>query len=284
MKCVSFSHAGRAGWGCISGDGIVDLGAAFGDRAPTLKSALGAGLLEEAAGIASRRAVDLRVEDVDFLPVVPDPDKIFCVGLNYESHRLEANLPPVEFPVIFLRVAASQTGHGQPIVRPRESRMLDFEGELAIVIARGGRRIRAEDALEHVAGYSLYNDASVRDWQRHTPQWGPGKNFDATGAFGPWLVTRDEIPEGTDLALETRLNGVTVQQGNSSDMIFSFARLIEYISTFTTLAPGDVIVTGTPAGVGGQRKPPLFMNDGDRIEVRSDRLGTLANVITPDEG
>lgn len=283
MKCVSFFNAGRSSWGCVSGQTIVDLGAAFGERAPTLKAALTSGLIEEAADLASRRAADFRLDEVRFLPVVPDPDKIFCVGLNYESHRIEANLPPVQYPVLFMRVAASQTGHGEPILRPRESQMLDFEGELALVIGRGGRRIPADQARAHIAGYALYNDGSVRDWQRHTPQWGPGKNFDSTGSFGPWLVTPDEIPGGTDIQLETRLNGTVVQRGSSSDMIFSFARLIEYISTFTTLVPGDVIVTGTPAGVGAQRTPPLFMQDGDRIEIHSEQLGTLVNVIAADE-
>lgn len=283
MKCVSFSHGGRSSWGCVVNKGIVDLGAALGQRAPTLKAALAAGLIAEAASVAGQRAADFGLDDVRFLPVVPDPDKIFCVGLNYESHRIEANLPPMQFPTIFMRVAASQTAHREAILRPRESQMLDFEGELAIVIGRGGRRIKGDEAGPHIAGYALYNDGSVRDWQRHTPQWGPGKNFNLTGAFGPWLVTRDEIADGTDLSFETRLNGTIVQRGTSSDMIFSFSDLVEYISTFTTLAPGDVIVTGTPAGVGAQRTPPLFMNEGDRVEIHSDQLGTLVNVVAGDE-
>lgn len=277
MRLVSFRHGDRAGFGAVEGEAIHDLGSS----APDLRA-----LLARADGIeAARRLIDgggaprIDFAAVDWVPVIPNPDKIICVGVNYRDHMAETGRKPTEHPTLFLRLALSQIGHGQPIVRPRESEQLDFEGELAVVIGRGGRRINAADALRHVAGYACYHDATVRDWQRHSSQFTPGKNFPATGAFGPWLVTADEIPDPRSLALTTRVNGQVMQQAPVSDLIFDIPALIAYISCFTELAPGDVIVTGTPGGVGFTREPPIFLKPGDEVAVTIDKIGTLSNRV-----
>lgn len=225
---------------------------------------------------------DYSQSDITWLPVIPNPDKIVCVGLNYEEHRAETGRDKTENPALFLRVAESQVGHRQPLLRPRESTHLDFEAEIALIIGKSGRRIAQRDAWNHVAGYSCYNDGSVRDWQRHTVQWTAGKNFARTGAFGPWMVTADDIAPNTVLTLSCRLNGQQMQHATTEMMIFKMPRLIEYISTFTTLAPGDVIVTGTPGGVGARRNPPLWMKPGDSVEVEIDKVGVLVNTIGED--
>jgi len=277
MKLVSFSVGSRASYGAVVDGGVVDLGSRL--KYPDLRGLLVAGALEEARRQAAGAKPDHALKDLVFAPVIPNPDKIVCVGLNYEEHRVETGRDKTEQPALFLRVAASQVGHGQPMLCPRESTMFDYEGEIAVIIGRGGRRIPQARAYEHVAGYACYNDGSVRDWQRHTVQWTAGKNFVHTGAFGPWMVTADEIPGGTLLTLTTRLNGAEVQRANTEQMIFKIPRLIEYISTFTTLAPGDVIVTGTPGGVGSRRTPPLWMKPGDTVEVEIDKVGKLVNPI-----
>jgi 2-keto-4-pentenoate hydratase/2-oxohepta-3-ene-1,7-dioic acid hydratase in catechol pathway len=222
-------------------------------------------------------APDLELADVDLLPVIPNPANIICIGLNYEEHRAESLRPVTAHPTIFLRVVDSLQAHGKPLLIPRESDQFDYEGELAVVIGRGGRRISEADAWDHIAGVSCFNDASVRDWQYHTAQFSPGKNFPFTGAFGPSLVTPDELPADRVLRLETRLNGEVMQQADTSQMIFPIPRLIAYISTFMRLAPGDVIVTGTPGGVGAKRKPPVWMRDGDVVEVEIESVGLLSN-------
>jgi 2-keto-4-pentenoate hydratase/2-oxohepta-3-ene-1,7-dioic acid hydratase in catechol pathway len=221
----------------------------------------------------------IATSDAIWRPVIPNPDKILCVGLNYRTHILEVGRKLEDHPVIFLRLASSQVGHLQPILRPRVSEELDYEGELAVIIGHGGRHIRSERALKHVGGYSIYNEASIRDWQRHTHQFTAGKNFPATGAFGPWMVTSDDIPDPGVLHLTTRLNGRTMQDSGIDDLLFSVSDLIAYISTFTELVPGDVIVTGTPGGVGGLRKPPVWMKPGDKVEVEISGIGTLCNPI-----
>jgi len=278
MRILSYLHRGAAAWGVLESDGrIVDLKQA----APTLREALGQFGVE---GIrthfsAADRNMRLRLDEVDLLPVIPDPQKIVCIGLNYEAHRLEAKRAETRYPTLFPRWPTSQTAHGVDIPLPPESTQLDFEGEIALVIGKSGRRISKEDAWSYIAGYAPYNDASIRDWQYHTTQWGAGKNFDGTGAFGPWMATRDEIKDGQRLELVTRLNGEEVQRGNTDQLIFSIPTLVNYISTVMTLMPGDVIVTGTPAGVGVKREPPLFMKPGDRIEVEVIGLGRLENRI-----
>jgi 2-keto-4-pentenoate hydratase/2-oxohepta-3-ene-1,7-dioic acid hydratase in catechol pathway len=202
-----------------------------------------------------------------------------CVGHNYEEHRLETQRDPTAHPSVFLRQAESLLGAGQPMLRPIESTQLDFEGELAIVIGKGGRRIREEDAWSHVAGVACFNEGSVRDWQRHTGQFTPGKNFPRTGAFGPAMVTLDELPADRVLELWTRVNGQVVQHAHTDQMIFPVPTQIAYISTFATLVPGDVIVTGTPGGVGARRNPPLWLQPGDRVEVEISHVGLLVNPV-----
>ena len=279
MKLISYLHQGQPGWGMVTDAGIVGLAS---DEFPTLLSALQAGKLDDLAASAAGRQPSAQLADIEFLPVITSPGKIFCVGHNYEEHRLETQRDKTQHPLLFMRVAESQTAHQQAILLPAESTHLDYEGEIAIVIGKAGRRIRQADAWSHVAGYSAYNDGSVRDWQKHTIQFTAGKNFTGTGAFGPWLVTRGEIADGEELTLETRLNGEVMQHTTTASMIFSIPVLIEYISTFTSLQPGDVIVTGTPGGVGAKRTPPVWMKPGDRVEVEVSKVGTLVNSIAAD--
>jgi len=279
MKLLSYSHQGAPSWGAVSGERIVDLQAATEGRHPTLRSALARMELHEIEGLVNSRAATVGLEEVEYLPVIPDATRIFCVGLNYDEHRIEARRETTAQPTVFLRVASSQVGHRQPMVLPRESGSLDYEGEIAVVVGKAGRRIGEDAAWEHVAGYAPYNDGSIRDWQAHTTQWTPGKNFPATGAFGPWLVTRGEVADGQELALSTRLNGQVVQHATTAQLIFPIPRLISYISTFTSLEPGDVIVTGTPGGVGFKRQPPLFMRPSDVVEVEVEGVGTLTNPV-----
>lgn len=274
MKLISYLHQGQPGWGMATGAGVVPL---HSDRYPTLLSALQADQLEAIAAQASASALPLG--EIQFLPVIPVPGKIFCVGHNYEEHRIETARDATAHPLLFMRVAESQTAHLQPMLLPPESTQLDYEGEIAVVIGKAGRRIREEDAWDHVAGYSAYNDGSIRDWQRHTMQFTAGKNFSGTGAFGPWLVTRGDIADGAELTLETRLNGEVMQHTTTASMIFPIPVLIHYISAFTTLQPGDVIVTGTPGGVGAKRNPPVWMQPGDKVEIEVGQVGVLTNTI-----
>ncbi|MGC1462534.1 MAG: fumarylacetoacetate hydrolase family protein [Terracidiphilus sp.] len=221
----------------------------------------------------------MALNEIDILPPIIHPRKIVCVGTNYESHRVETGREKTTKPPLFLRTAESLAAHGAPLLCPLESTMFDFEGEIAVVMGRSARRVPKESALDYVFGYSCFNDASVRDWQRHTHQWTPGKNFDATGGFGPYLVTKDEVGPPEDLHLTTRLNGQIVQDACGQQMIFSIPEIIEYVSTFMTLRAGDVIASGTPGGVGALRDPPLFMKSGDRIEVEVSRVGLLSNPV-----
>ncbi len=278
MKFASYRLEGEPTWGVIEGDVAIHVGQALKEVYPDLKSVLAAGALRglEAAIASSQRNP---VADLAWLPVVPNPDKIFCVGLNYETHRKETGRVEVKHPTIFARFANTQVGHLASIIRPRVSTDLDFEGELAIVIGKAGRYIDRNNAFDHIAGYTCYNDASVRDWQHHTHQFTPGKNFPATGAFGPWMVTPDELGELAELRISTRLNGEVVQDARLGQMIFDIPTVIEYCSAFNPLEPGDVILTGTPGGVGIKRTPPLWMKPGDVVEVEIERLGTLRNPI-----
>lgn len=279
MKLASYLKDGRPSFGAVTGGGVVDLAQAFGGRFSSLKALLAADAVAEAQALVSGQSPSIPLEDVELLPVIPDPGKIWCCGLNYHEHVRETQRELTEQPTFFLRVADSQAAHQQAIVRPRESSQLDFEGEIAVVIGRGGRRIPEAEAHRHVAGYACYNDATIRDWQRHTSQWGPGKNFWRTGGFGPWLVTADEIPFGTELTLTTRLNGAVMQQATTAMLIHSIARQIAYVSTVAPLQPGDVIVTGTPGGVGARRTPPVWMRSGDIVEVEVERVGVLRNPV-----
>jgi 2-keto-4-pentenoate hydratase/2-oxohepta-3-ene-1,7-dioic acid hydratase in catechol pathway len=280
MKLASYRTSKGAGYGVVAEDGIVDLTRRLDRKFPDLRSLIAGNGLALAQKIAkAAKKADFKVSRVTFLPVIPNPGKIVCVGLNYEEHRVETGRDKTENPALFIRVAESQVAHNQPIVMPAESTNLDFEGEIAVVIGKRGRRISEEDSWKHIAGYACYNDGSVRDWQRHTLQWTAGKNFSRTGGFGPWMVTRDEIKDGEELTLETRLNGEVMQHATTAQMIHRIPRLIGYISTFTPLEPGDVIVTGTPGGVGARRTPPVWMKPGDTVEVEVSKIGVLVNTI-----
>lgn len=277
MKIASFKAAGRASYGLVKDSGVIDAGKRLPEY-PTLKQLLAKGSLDMLSRLKGETA-DHALADVELLPTIPDPDKIFCIGVNYATHLAESGHPTPPHPMIFTRFANSQVGAGQPMIRPLESERFDFEGEMAVIIGKGGRRISREAAFGHVAGYACYNDGSIRDWQRHTSQFTPGKNFVGTGGFGPWMVTTDEL---TDIAAETlitRLNGQEVQKAPISDLVFDVPALIAYCSIFTELTPGDVIVTGTTGGVGAYRTPPLWMKDGDSVEVEVTGIGILRNSV-----
>jgi len=282
MKLVSFERNGRPGFGVVVGDGIVDATNRLAGRPRGLREALAAGalpLLERLAGMKP----DFRLTDVTFTPVIPDAAaKFLCVGVNYMPHIKEMGRERPERPVVFVRFGDSIVGNGQPLKKPRESEQFDFEGELAVIIGKRARRVAKEQALEHVAGYSCFNDGSLRDFQRHSGQFTPGKNFHASGALGPWLMTADEIPDPRKLTLSTRLNGEVMQHESIGELCFDVPQLIEYCSTWTQLEPGDVIATGTPGGVGAGRKPPVWMKPGDTIEIEITRIGTLRNSVVAD--
>lgn len=279
MKLLSFRHNGEASFGAVVEGGVIDFKAALDGKYEDLRAALQAGALGELEAVAKATKPHFALSAIEFMPVIPNPPKIFCIGINYKTHMEETkfDLPPK--PPVFSRFANSQIGHGADMLVPPESDKFDFEGEIAVIIGKAGRRISQADSWSHIAGYAPYNDGSVRDWQRHSAQWIPGKNFYATGGFGPWMATRGEIADNADLTLITRLNGVEVQRSSSHMMIFSIPALIEYCSTFTPLEPGDVIVTGTPGGIGARREPPLFMKDGDVVEVEVPEIGTLCNPV-----
>jgi 2-keto-4-pentenoate hydratase/2-oxohepta-3-ene-1,7-dioic acid hydratase in catechol pathway len=282
MKLVSYVHAGQEGWGAVINDRIVPLAARTG--CADLAAFLGSNDFARGEEFVRGAQPELSLSDVRLLPVIPRSEKIVCAVRNYMDHHQEVLAAGMhrelsEEPPIFLRVWRSQVAHGEPIVRPRVSESLDWEGELAVIIGKPGRDIPEDRAYEHVAGYSIYNDASVREWQFHAKQIASGKNFEGTGAFGPWMVTADEIKPGEPLKLVTRLNGEVMQDSHTGHMIFSTARLIAYASTIFTLVPGDVIATGTPAGVGWSRKPPRYMKPGDVCEIEIERIGTLRNPV-----
>jgi len=278
MKLVSFVAKSGESWGAVVDGGIVDLGAKLPEFADVRALLAQDGLAKAKAAMAGAKA-NHALDAVRFLPPIPNPGKIFCVGLNYADHVVETKRDKTEDPAIFVRFADSQMGHLEPMLVPPESSHLDYEGEIAVVIGKAGRRIPFERAYDHVAGFSCYNDGSIRDLQWATTQWTTGKNFPATGAFGPWLSTVDEVPADTKLTLITRLNGVELQRATTDMMIHSIPRLIEFISVFTPLSPGDVIVTGTPGGVGGRKNPPLWMKDGDIVEIEIDRVGVLRTPV-----
>ncbi len=277
MKLLSFSRGHAASWGVAVSDGIVDLGALIGGDHPDLKAYLAAGMPRAEA--YAERPADHGYDQITFAPVIPNPSKIPMVALNYQEDGENAR-PRPDHPVLFLRLAASQIGHGAALIRPRVSERLDFEGELAAIIGKGGRHIPREQAMAHVAGYACYNDGSVRDWQRHSHQFTAGKNFAGTGAFGPWMVTADELDlSQRSLALVSRVNGVEMQRTETSRMIFDVAYLIAYLSTFVPLEPGDVVVTGTCSGFGSTRTPPQFLGVGDVVEIEIEGIGTLSNTV-----
>jgi 2-keto-4-pentenoate hydratase/2-oxohepta-3-ene-1,7-dioic acid hydratase in catechol pathway len=277
MKLLSFRRPdGTASWGILKDEGVIDLGS----RAPSLKHALWAAtsLAEEAA-----RHADFKLADVTLLPPIPDPEKILCIGLNYVTHIKEGGRDLPAKPIIFTRYPNSQVGHGQAMVRPNISNTFDYEGELAVIIGRQCRHVKKEDWQSVVAGYSCYNDGSIREWQRHSSQFIPGKNFYKSGAFGPWIVTPEEMGDVTKAHLMSRLNGVEQQHATIDDLCFDIPTLIEYCSTFTQLEAGDVIATGTTGGVGAYQTPPLWMKPGDTIEVEISGIGILRNPIVGED-
>lgn len=283
MRLASYRVGKTESFGIINSRGIIDLGRRLEGHCTNLRSFLAAPDFSAVRGRCEQEDVDYTFSDICWLPVIPVPGQILCVGLNYRAHAAEVGRPMEAHPVIFLRVASSQIGHLEPIVRPKVSELLDYEGELAVVIGKPGRYIEQCDVSHHIVGYSIYNDVSVRDWQRHTHQYTPGKNFPGTGAFGPWMVTPDEVPELGNLEIRTRVNGQTVQDAPLTDMIFSVDEIVSYISNFTELMPGDVILTGTPAGVGSMRKPQLWLKPGDVVEVEISGIGVLRNLVIQEE-
>lgn len=279
MRFVSFIGNGHPSYGLVHGDGVFDLGVRLGSVLPDLRSYLLARSLGLAPELPKPNSVDFGCGEFAYAPVLSNPDKILCVGLNYEDHRKETGRPEAAYPAIFTRFADTLIGHEQPIALPPVSSALDYEGELAVIIGRSGFRVPEGQAMALVGGYSCFNDATLRDWQRHTHQFTPGKNFPGTGSFGPELVTPDEISVLEDQPIVTRLNGKSVQEAKLGNMIFSIARVISYVSGFTQLRPGDVIAMGTPGGVGFKREPQLFMAVGDRVEVEIGGVGRLTNFV-----
>ncbi|MFC3626884.1 fumarylacetoacetate hydrolase family protein [Vogesella amnigena] len=277
MRLTSFIPLGenRKSYGIVTEKGIIDVGRHLAYQYADLKAVLAANAMPSIQAFCNFPANYLPKE-VSFLPVIDNPNKIFGVGMNYQEKRHEFN-EANPAPTLFIRFADSQTGHNDFVLKPTQSNELDYEGELAIVIGKAGKNISQQEAMSHVAGYSCYMDGSVRDWQH---SWfTAGKNWPKTGAFGPWLVTSDELPDPHDLAIETYLNGRKVQDARTSGMIHQIPALIEYISTFSALSAGDVILTGSPGGVGKKRTPPLFLQDGDTVEVYVEGIGTLRNAV-----
>jgi 2-keto-4-pentenoate hydratase/2-oxohepta-3-ene-1,7-dioic acid hydratase in catechol pathway len=275
MRFASFIWEGRPAFGAVTPEGIRNLAG----EAATLREALTRLGLDGLRERASRSAPSIPLDQVQWLPPITNPDKILCVGLNYFEHAKEARMAVPEHPSIFVRFPGAQVGHLQPVVRPRASSKFDYEAELAVVIGKESRHIDEAHAYEHVAGYSCFAENSVRDWQTHSRQATPGKNFERSGAFGPWLVTADEAGPVEAMEVVGRLNGEVMQRDSAANMIFSVPKMLAYASTFTTLLPGDVIVTGTPAGVGFTRDPPIWLKPGDRFEVDITGVGVLANPV-----
>ena len=278
MKLTSFIRDKTSGYGVVTEDGIIDLSSSI-EGASDIKSLLETNSMARAADYASGRSADFPVDEITFLPLIPNATKVICVAVNYLAHAREAGRTIGDYPVLFHRHAQTQVGHQQPLCVPKASEQLDFEGEIAVILGKGGGHIEPEDALDHVAGYACYNEGSVRDWQFHVHQYSMGKNFNATGGFGPWLVTTDDIPDPDALTVTTRLNGEQMQFGEFNDVAFNIPTLISYVSRALPWCAGDVIVTGTPGGVGFKRTPPIFLTEGDVVEVEVNLVGTLVNPI-----
>jgi len=280
MRFSCYERNGNEGIGIWLGDELRGLESGMPGYPGSLDALLATGAELQATGKALSAAPVVPQTSIRFLPPLRHPSKILCVGLNYRAHSVETGLGAPDYPAVFARFPSSLIGHGSPLVKPTVSDQLDYEAELVAVIGRRCRGVTAAAALEYVAGYSMFNEASIRDYQLRTSQWTIGKNFDGTGAFGPALVTPDELPPGASgLGIRTRLNGRLVQDGNTADMVFGVASLVSMLSEVMTLEPGDIIVTGTPSGVGMSRKPPLYMKAGDVCEVEIDGIGTLRNPV-----
>jgi 2-keto-4-pentenoate hydratase/2-oxohepta-3-ene-1,7-dioic acid hydratase in catechol pathway len=281
-RLASFFHEGSRKYGLVKADGIVDLSALHGRTWPGLREAIADGALSRLAEDGARRAADLALADITFDIPISSPEKIICVGVNYPDRNAEYRDGQAEQanPSLFIRFARSFTGQGQALIRPPESDQLDYEGEIVIVIGKGGRRIPEAEALDHIAAISLANEGTIRDWVRHAKfNVTQGKNFDRSGALGPWLVPFSDESQLADIRLETRVNGEIRQQDRTSRMMFSFRRIIAYVSTFTTLVPGDMILTGTPTGAGARFDPPRWLKPGDVVEIEADGIGILQNTV-----
>ncbi len=276
MRIASFEVADRQSYGVVDGDRIHEAGRALRSKYRDLRDLIAAGAV---GAVAEDPGEAFGFGDIRFLPVIPDPDKILCVGVNYRPHIDEMGREVPDYPVVFVRFPGSVVGHGQPLLRPTVSEQYDFEGELAVIIGKPCRAVHRDSAMDFVAGYSCFMDGSVRDWQRHTPQFTAGKNFERSGAYGPWLVTADEIDDIRKVERATRVSGELMQHASVADLVFDIPALIEYCSAFTRLVPGDVIVTGTPGGVGAARTPPRWLQAGDSVEVDLGPIGTLANPV-----
>jgi 2-keto-4-pentenoate hydratase/2-oxohepta-3-ene-1,7-dioic acid hydratase in catechol pathway len=281
MKLASYVANGKDVFGVVAGDGVVTMNERLGGRYRSLREALAGDALAAIRAAAKDVRADHKLADVRFLPAIPNPEKILCAGINYRSHAAETGRELPKQPSMFIRLANTLTGHDGEMIRPSVSQHFDFEGEFALVIGRAGRHIPAERALDHVAGYTCFVDGSVRDYQKFSVT--SGKNFPSTGPLGPWVVTTDEIPDPSRLTLTTRLNGQEVQKSGTDLLIYSVPQIIAFCSDFTPLAPGDVIATGTPDGVGHRRNPPLWMKPGDVLEVEISGIGTLRNRVVDEK-
>jgi 2-keto-4-pentenoate hydratase/2-oxohepta-3-ene-1,7-dioic acid hydratase in catechol pathway len=281
-RLVTYSINGSSRYGAVVDGGIVDLSARSGKDYPTLREVIAGGMLTRLADEAARRTPDHALDAIVFLPPIPAPEKIICIGVNYPDRNAEykdgSDAP--KYPSMFMRTPRSFVGHNTPLVRPRASQQLDYEGELVIIIGRPGRHIAESAALDHIAAITLCNEGTIRDWVRHAKfNVTQGKNFDSTGSLGPWMVPYTNEAQIADIRLTTRVNGETRQDDRTSRLIFGFRYLISYISTFTTLVPGDVIVTGTPTGAGARFDPPRYLKPGDVIEVEAEGIGVLRNGV-----
>src|SRR5436309_10598924 len=277
MRLASYLANGKACFGAVTDEGVITLNERLGGRYATLRDALAGGALAEMPKVAASAKPDHRLADIQWLSVIPNPEKILCAGINYRSHATETGREVPKQPSMFIRLANTLAGHDGEMIRPAVSQNFDFEGELALVIGRGGRHIPVARALDHVAGYTCFVDGSVRDYQKFSVT--SGKNFPATGPLGPWIVTTDEIPDPSKLTLTTRLNGKEMQHSGTDMLIYSIPQIIAFVSDFTPLSPGDVIATGTPEGVGHRRTPPVYMQAGDVLEVEITDIGTLRNRV-----
>ena len=281
-RIIAFQAEGADRYGVLTDDGIVDLTSEFGARYPGLKEVVEAGALEELLSTAEGRSVDFALSDIRYLVPIANPEKIICIGVNFPDRNAEykdGQAAPTK-PSMFIRFPRSFVGHGEDLIRPPESEQLDYEGEVTIVIGKGGRRIAREDAYDHIAALTLCNEGTIRDWVRHAKfNVTQGKNWDHSGAMGPWLVPFRSADQLDDIALVTRVNGEVRQEDRTGRMIYDFRYIINYVSTFTTLVPGDVIVCGTPTGAGARFDPPVWLKPGDTIEVEAEGIGVLRNGV-----
>jgi 2-keto-4-pentenoate hydratase/2-oxohepta-3-ene-1,7-dioic acid hydratase in catechol pathway len=281
MKLASYIADGKECYGVVTGDGVITMNERFGGHAASLKEAIAGGLLPQIKEAASNGQADRKLSEIKFLPLIPNPEKILCVGINYKSHAAEHGTEAPKLPNIFTKFVNTLEAHEGEMLRPKVSTSFDFEGELALVIGKGGRHIKAADALKHVAGYTCFCDGSVRDFTKYSLV--ASKNFPRSSPLGPWLVTADEIPDPTKLTLVTRLNGKEMQRSGTDMLIHSIPAIIEFCSVFTPLSPGDIIATGTPDGIGAKQNPPVWMKAGDVLEIEISSIGTLRNKIADEK-